>query len=102
MSRYTELFANLKAKNEGAFVPFMNIGDPTQEDSVKIISALVEGGADALELGIPFSDPSADGPVIQRSDVRALNAGSTLPALLKLLNKSVTSTQRHLLVFWCT
>ena len=87
MSRYTELFANLKAKNEGAFVPFMNIGDPTQEDSVKIISALGEGGADALELGIPFSDPSADGPVIQRSDVRALNAGSTTARAFEVIKQ---------------
>ena len=70
MSRYEKMFAGLKAKNEGAFVPFMTIGDPTVEDSVKVLSALVDGGADALELGIPFSDPGADGPTIQESDRR--------------------------------
>lgn len=76
MSRYEKLFADLRAKNEGAFVPFMTLGDPTVEDSVRILSALVEGGADALELGIPFSDPGADGPTIQVSDRRALEAGA--------------------------
>src|SRR5574344_1262078 len=73
MSRYTQLFTELKAKNEGAFVPFMTIGDPNLENSYKILCALIEGGADALELGIPFSDPGADGPVIQRSDKRDLS-----------------------------
>ena len=62
MSRYEKMFARLNEKNEGAFVPFVTVGDPNPEQSYKIMETLVESGADALELGIPFSDPLADGP----------------------------------------
>ncbi|CCQ11771.1 Tryptophan synthase alpha chain [Pseudoalteromonas luteoviolacea B = ATCC 29581] len=72
MRRYDELFAHLKETNEGAFVPFVTIGDPNKDQSLAIIKALIDGGADALELGIPFSDPIADGPVIQAANIRAL------------------------------
>lgn len=87
MSRYEKMFAGLKAKNEGAFVPFMTIGDPTVEDSVKVLSALIDGGADALELGIPFSDPGADGPTIQESDRRALNSGANTVNCFEVIKK---------------
>ncbi|WP_046003277.1 tryptophan synthase subunit alpha [Pseudoalteromonas rubra] len=72
MSRYNEMFKQLKDKQQGAFVPFVTIGDPDKETSLAIIKSLIEGGADALELGIPFSDPIADGPVIQAANIRAL------------------------------
>lgn len=71
--RYGNMFAELKEKNQGAFVPFVTIGDPDKNTSIDIICALVEGGADALELGIPFSDPIADGPTIQQASIRALD-----------------------------
>ena len=87
MSRYQKLFQKLKEKNEGAFVPFMTIGDPNLEESFNIISAMVDGGADALELGIPFSDPSADGVVIQRSDKRALDAGTNTPKAFEIIKR---------------
>ena len=87
MNRYEKLFADLKAKNEGAFVPFMTIGDPTVEDSFKVLSALIDGGADALELGIPFSDPGADGPTIQESDRRALNSGANTVNCFEVIKK---------------
>ncbi|MDJ0766037.1 MAG: tryptophan synthase subunit alpha [Myxococcota bacterium] len=77
MGRYEKMFARLQEKREGAFVPFVAIGDPNIELSKKIIQAMVEGGADALELGIPFSDPIADGPTIQAAAVRALDQGVT-------------------------
>jgi tryptophan synthase alpha chain len=77
MARYSTLFAALEAKNEGAFVPFVTIGDPTPELSLEIIKTLVDSGADALELGFPFSDPLADGPTIQGANIRALNSGTT-------------------------
>lgn len=102
MSRYTELFTSLKAKNEGAFVPFMTIGDPNLEDSFKILCALIDGGADALELGIPFSDPGADGPVIQRSDKRALNAGTNTAnafAVIKRVREAYPETPIGLLMY---
>ncbi|RTR37833.1 tryptophan synthase subunit alpha [Shewanella canadensis] len=75
--RYQATFAALKAKNQGAFVPFVTLGDPSPELSLKIIDTLVENGADALELGFPFSDPLADGPVIQGANLRSLDAGTT-------------------------
>ncbi|UYU30376.1 tryptophan synthase subunit alpha [Siccibacter colletis] len=77
MERYDQLFSRLAARNEGAFVPFVTLGDPSVEQSLKIVDALVEGGADALELGIPFSDPLADGPTIQDATLRAFAAGVT-------------------------
>jgi tryptophan synthase alpha chain len=75
VSRYATLFQALKARGEAAFIPFVNLGDPEPESSYLILKALVDAGADALELGMPFSDPIADGPTIQRSGVRALEAG---------------------------
>jgi tryptophan synthase alpha chain len=85
MERYDQLFNRLAAKKEGAFVPFVTLGDPTPELSLQIIDALVEGGADALELGIPFSDPLADGPTIQNAALRAFSAGVTPSICFELL-----------------
>ncbi|QIZ75867.1 tryptophan synthase subunit alpha [Ferrimonas lipolytica] len=87
MSRYQSLFARLQARAESAFVPFVTIGDPSAEDSLAIIDALVAGGADALELGIPFSDPAADGPTIQNANLRALEAGVTPTICFELLTE---------------
>ena len=75
MSRYPKMFERLTGANEGAFVPFVMVGDPDPELSEAVIEALIAGGADALELGVPFSDPVADGPTIQRAHLRALAAG---------------------------
>lgn len=80
MERYTQLFKRLEAKNQAAFVPFVTLGDPNPETSLQIIDVLVAGGADALEIGIPFSDPLADGPTIQDANLRAFAANVT-PAL---------------------
>jgi tryptophan synthase alpha chain len=77
MNRYTNLFDKLEAKNQGAFMPFVTIGDPDKQTSLKIIDTLVQAGADAIELGIPFSDPLADGPTIQAANIRALDSGMT-------------------------
>ena len=82
-SRYDKLFAALREKNEGAFVPFIMLGDPTPEASLEIIRTAVAAGADALELGVPFSDPVADGPTIQASHIRALDGGATLDSALE-------------------
>lgn len=82
MSRYQSMFERLDAKGEGAFVPFIMLSDPTPEDAVEIISAVVEAGADAVELGVPFSDPVADGPAIQGAHVRALDGGATVEGAL--------------------
>ncbi|WP_391087289.1 tryptophan synthase subunit alpha [Vibrio sp. NH-UV-68] len=77
MNRYEAMFARLGEKNQGAFVPFVTVGDPTPEHSLNIMQTLVEAGADALELGIPFSDPLADGPTIQGANIRALESATT-------------------------
>ncbi len=75
LDRYAAMFARLAARGEGAFVPFTVLGDPDLDTSAEVLLALVAGGADALELGIPFSDPIADGPAIQSAMGRALAAG---------------------------
>jgi len=75
MTRYAPMFDRLAREQAGAFVPFCVLGDPTVESSIEIIQTLAEAGADALELGIAFSDPVADGPTIQAADLRALGAG---------------------------
>ena len=75
IDRYAQMFESLNSKNQGAFVPFVMLGDPDKDTSFNIIKALVEGGADALELGIPYSDPIADGPTIQQASIRALGTG---------------------------
>jgi tryptophan synthase alpha chain len=75
MTRYAEMFHRLQERRETAFVPFVMLGDPSLEVSRQLIETLLDSGADALELGIPFSDPVADGPTIQAAAVRALRAG---------------------------
>ena len=75
MSRYAQMFQRLHQRAEGAFGGFLMLGDPDVETSAKLLDALVEGGADMVEVGIPFSDPVADGPVIQAAAERALQAG---------------------------
>ncbi|MBK4715818.1 MULTISPECIES: tryptophan synthase subunit alpha [Tenebrionibacter/Tenebrionicola group] len=85
MERYEQLFKRLAAQKEGAFVPFVTLGDPSPEQSLKIIDTLVEGGADALELGIPFSDPLADGPTIQNATLRAFSSGTTPDRCFEML-----------------
>jgi tryptophan synthase alpha chain len=85
MSRYRAMFDRLGRRGEGAFGAFVMLGDPDLEKSAAILDALVEGGADMLEVGIPFSDPIADGPVIQAAADRALAAGVTPAACFRLI-----------------
>lgn len=86
MQRYQKLFQNLAAHNEGALIPFVVLADPDVTQSHAIITALIEGGADALELGIPFSDPLADGPTIQRAMLRTLQNGAKLSQCFELIS----------------
>lgn len=73
--RYARRFDLLRRRNEGAFVPFLVAGDPDPRTSADLLDTLARSGADALEIGLPFSDPVADGPVIQAAAARALGAG---------------------------
>lgn len=74
---YQEMFNRVKEEGEGAFIPFVVAGDPDFETSLEIVKTYVDNGADALEIGFPFSDPVADGPTVQDADLRALNSGMT-------------------------
>ncbi|MDC9580472.1 tryptophan synthase subunit alpha [Xenorhabdus sp. PR6a] len=85
MERYEHLFKKLQNQHQGAFVPFVTLGDPHPELSLDIIDSLIAGGADALELGIPFSDPLADGPTIQNANLRALSSKVTPTLCFDLL-----------------
>ena len=87
MSRYQATFERLAATGEGAFVPFMMLSDPSPEAALEIIATAVEAGADAVELGVPFSDPVADGPSIQLSHVRALDGGATVAQALEQIRE---------------
>lgn len=80
-----EKFAQLRARNEKALIAFITAGDPSLEDLPSIISMLVEAGVDILEIGVPFSDPIADGPTIQASSQRALDRGVRPGAILEVL-----------------
>ncbi len=84
MSRIANTFNALRDSGRTAFIPYLMAGDPAPELTVSLMHALVEGGADVLELGFPFSDPTADGPVIQQAGERALAAGITLKQVLAL------------------
>ena len=85
-SRYAAMFERCTAAGEGAFGAFLMLGDPDLETSAELLDALVEGGADMVELGIPFSDPVADGPVIQAAALRALGAGVRTRHCLDLIS----------------
>ncbi|MGN0299182.1 MAG: tryptophan synthase subunit alpha [Lachnospiraceae bacterium] len=82
MSRIAEAFLNQKA-----FIPFITCGDPDLETTEQIIYKMVENGADLIELGIPFSDPTAEGPVIQEANIRALSGGVTTDKVFDLVKK---------------
>jgi len=87
VSRYAAMFGRLAGRGEGAFGAFLMLGDPDVETSSRLLDALVEGGSDMVEVGIPFSDPIADGPVIQAAAVRALNAGTRVDDCFRLLGE---------------
>jgi tryptophan synthase alpha chain len=102
MSRYEKMFKRLDEANEGAFIPFVTIGDPSINESLEIIRTLVKSGADALELGLPFSDPIADGPTIQKANIRALNSKTTIDecfGLIKTIRNEYPDTPIGLLLY---
>src|ERR1700678_3035386 len=92
-------FAELAKKGELGIVAYITAGDPSLEASEKIVLAAAEAGADVIELGVPFSDPVADGPVIQRASDRALRSGTTLAGVLELVTRLRRNTQVPLVLF---
>ena len=93
-SRIGETFARLRREGTVGLVTYTTAGDPDLARSADILKALDRGGADVLEVGVPFSDPLADGPVIQRATERALAAGGSLRATLALVGGVRRSARR--------
>ena len=93
MSRIQACMAALAAQNKKGLIPFITAGDPDPELTLPLMHALVEGGADIIELGVPFSDPMADGPVIQRASERALLKGVGLRDVLEMVKKFRSTNQ---------
>lgn len=87
MREMKKTFQNLKKQGEGALIAYVTAGDPKPKYTPKIVEALVNGGADIVELGIPFSDPIADGPTIQAASVRSLKAGTTPKMVLEMIRE---------------
>ena len=87
VSRIAACFARLKTQRRAGFVPFVTAGDPDFDTSLAILKALPGAGADVIELGMPFSDPMADGPAVQASSLRALKAGGTMIHTLELVRE---------------
>ncbi len=87
MSRIQTVFSSLKANNKKALIPYITAGDPHPKHTVSILHTLVASGADMIELGIPFSDPMADGPVIQRASERALKHKVGLKIVLEMVQE---------------
>ena len=94
MSRIAGRFAALAAAKRKALIPYITAGDPDPSLTVGLMQALTEAGADVIELGVPFSDPMADGPVIQRSSERALAKGVSLGAVLEIVREFRRSNQQ--------
>lgn len=99
MTRIGERFDRLKRRGGKAFVAFLTAGDPSIDRTVELARELDEAGVDVLELGVPFSDPLADGPVIQRSSERALGRGTTLAAVLEAVRGIRRRTELPLVLF---
>jgi len=99
MNRLKNSFETLKKNNDKALVGFVTAGDPDIETSLKIIAAMCENGMDILEIGVPFSDPSADGPVIQRSSSRALKYDMSLRTVMDMIREIRKITSIPIIIF---
>lgn len=98
-NRLDSRFAELRATGKRAFVAYICAGDPTMDATVEIVLALERAGADVVELGVPFSDPLADGVVNQLAAERALRAGATLPKVLEMIRSLRTRSQVPIVLF---
>jgi tryptophan synthase alpha chain len=99
MSRISETFARLKRENKKGFIPFITAGDPDLQTTKRLMIELARVGATVIELGVPFSDPMADGPVIQRASERALRHGFGLPEILDVVRDVRKETKVPIVLF---
>jgi tryptophan synthase alpha chain len=99
VTRIGKLFEDLKTEGRAALIAYITAGDPSLERTASLVAALERGGADLIELGVPFSDPVADGPVIQRASERALRAGTTLAGVLEVAREVRSRSAIPMLVF---
>ena len=99
MTRIGQLFETLKSEGRKGLIAYLTAGDPSPARTPELVAALVRGGADLIELGVPFSDPIADGPVIQRAGERALAAGTTLTRVLEIAREIRRGSEVPLLLF---
>jgi tryptophan synthase alpha chain len=99
MSAIAECFTALKVHGERGLVTYVTAGDPSLPASLEILTALDRGGADVIEVGVPFSDPVADGPAIQRASERALRAGANLAKTLDLVGSARSSLKAPIVLF---
>lgn len=99
MNRIDAKFTDLRRRGETALIPFVTAGDPDLDTTYEILRALERGGADLIELGVPFSDPMADGPTIQRASERALKKGTSLARILNLVRKFRRDSEIPLILF---
>jgi len=99
MSRIADTFANLKRANRRGFIPFVTAGDPDLSTTGKLIVELARVGATAIELGVPFSDPMADGPVIQRASERALRHEVGIADVLQIVSDARKQTEVPIIIF---
>ncbi|MFN2387638.1 MAG: tryptophan synthase subunit alpha [Thermoanaerobaculia bacterium] len=99
MTRISQAFAKARGEDRAAFIPYLTAGDPSAATTVRLACALEQAGADVIELGVPFSDPIADGPVLQRSAQRALRSGTTFGGVLRVARRIRRETGLPLLLF---
>src|SRR5438270_9356328 len=99
LTRIESLFRALQSEQRAALIAYITAGDPTPSRTPEIVAALERGGVDLIELGVPFSDPIADGPVIQAGAERALKAGTTLGKVLEMARTIRETSQIPLLLF---
>lgn len=99
MSRISGCFQSLSSQGRKALIPFITAGDPVADITVPLMHAMVESGADLIELGIPFSDPMADGPVIQKANQRALAHNTSLHDVLEMVKQFRTSNDKTPVIF---
>jgi len=102
MSRIKEKFSELKSKKEKALVSYIMVGYPSENATLSAVRGLVKGGADIIELGFPFSDPIADGPVIQKASTGSLNNGIKIEKFFKLVKKIRSETNIPLILMTYT